>query len=97
MPMRSSVGVGIGAVRFGVTDVIGGDGLTVVRGQQIPPGAVIITVRHIVQNRAQRAGGVGVFLPAGDVAAGIVGPGPGLACRLVILPGQLVYLLFSFF
>ena len=37
-------GVGPGAVRFGVADVIGGDGLAVVRGQQIPPGASLLFI-----------------------------------------------------
>ena len=54
-----------GQVAYGV----GGQGLAVVTGQQILPGAVPIAVGDGVLHRAQRAGGVGILLLAEDVAA----------------------------
>ena len=45
-----------------VADSVGGQGLAVVAGQQILPGAVPIAVGDGVLHRAQRAGGVGVLL-----------------------------------
>ena len=40
--------------------------------------------------RSQRAGGVGIFLLAQDIARVIVFPCPGLASLAVIFPDQLV-------
>ena len=49
---------------------------------------LMVNVR--IQCRSQIAGGIGVLVIGSDIARGVVGPGPGLPCHLVILPDQLI-------
>ena len=83
-------GVGPGAVGEHIANGIAGDGLTVVTRQQIAPGGVAIGIGNRINNRAKRSSGVGILLAAGDIAPVVISPNPGLACRLVVLPGQMV-------
>ena len=55
--------------RLHVANGVIGDGLAVVIGQQIAPGAGGIGVVFRLQRRAQSAGGVGVLLDGGKLAS----------------------------
>lgn len=83
-------GVGPGAVGEHIANGIAGDGLTVVTRQQIAPGGVAIAVVNGALYGTQSARCVGILLAAGDIAPVVISPNPGLACRLVVLPGQMV-------
>ncbi len=82
-------GHGHAAIAQRIADGIIGDALAVVGGQQVPPHRVGIAVGYGFGSRPQRAGGVGVFLPGGDVATTVVGVGDALVFHHAVHPGQL--------
>ena len=77
------------AVGKDISDGVGCDSISVVLRQQVAPGTVI-SIADGILHRTQSPGGIGVFFFAQNVACVIIGPDPGLARCLVILPGQLV-------
>ena len=83
-------GVAPGAVVQRIADLVMGDGFAVILGQQILPAGVAVIVNNGIQGSADFSGGIGILSPAGDVARNTIGPDPGLACLLVVLPQQLV-------
>lgn len=82
--------VGPGSVRQHIANGVAGNGLAIIAGQQIAPCGITIGVVDGALHRPQRAGGVGIFLFAQDVACIIISPDLGHAHCLVIITGQLV-------
>ena len=83
-------GVGPGAIICHISYIVIGNIGTAVLGQQVLPVGVAVGIADGACCRPQGSGGVGVLLFACDVAPGVIGPGPGLSFRLIVLPGQLV-------
>ena len=85
-------GQGLAQIAGRITDHIIGDRLTIEGNQLVAPGRVI-TVAICGSWCAERAvaGGVRIVVPALDIAAGIVGEGPGVAgaAYRVVLTNQL--------
>ena len=85
-------GQGLAQIAGRVADHIIGDRLTIEGNQLVAPGRVI-TVAICGSWCAERAvaGGVRIVVPALDIAAGIVGEGPGVAgaANRVVLTNQL--------
>jgi len=73
-----------------VANGIVGEGLTVVGCQQVAPCGITIAIADGIDNRTQAAGGVSVFLLAGDITCLIVSPDPRLPGFLIILTNQLI-------
>ena len=78
------------AVGQRVCEVVLGEILAVVAGEDILPGAAAIGVNDGVQHRAQVPGGVGVLLLLLEIAAGIIGIGEGAVLRDAVFPHELV-------
>jgi len=82
--------VGPGAVVCHISYIVIGNIGTAVLGQKVLPVGVAVGIAYRFCGRPQCSGGVGVLLFACDVTPGVIGPGPGLSFRLIVLPGQLV-------
>ena len=83
-------GVGTQTVGEHIADSVVGDGIAIVACQQCPPGLALVGIDHRVGGRSQLTGSIGIFIPAFDITATVIGPGVGVITRLVILPDQLV-------
>ena len=78
------------AVRQRITDGIIGDAFAIVGCQQVTPLRIALDIIDSTYNCAQRAGGIGIGLFAGNITGVVVGPHPSPARGLVILPDQLI-------
>ena len=85
-------GVSPCAVGQRVTDLVVGDGIAIVGGQQVAPSLVTVGIGDGICGcyTFQTAGGVGILFPVENIARIIVSPGVGEIACLVIFPNQLV-------
>ena len=83
-------GIGPGAVGEHIADGIAGYGAAVVPGEQVAPFGIPVGVADSLHRGTEGAVRIGVLGAGGDVAAVVVGPHPGLARGLVVLPDELV-------
>ena len=83
-------GVGPGAVIERVVVGIIGNGHAIVRRQQIAPGCVAVGINNRIRRCFYGSSSVGVLCLAENITGSIIGPDPGLARGLVILPDQLI-------
>ena len=84
--------IGPDTVVQGITNLVVGNIVAVIMGQQVAPGSIAVGVFHIAGKLADihRAGSVGELPSVFDIAALIVCPHIGIAFFLVVLPDQLV-------
>ena len=80
-------GIGPLPVAEDIANGIAGDGISIITRKQIAPVGVAIGIGLGGKDTAQDSGGVGILTLTENVAGIIIGPGPALACPLVILPG----------
>ena len=67
-----------------------GNGFSVEACQQVSPIAVTVGIGLGGKGSIQRAGGVGIFRSAQDIARSVISPGPGLVESLVVFPDELI-------
>ena len=85
-PTATLPGIGPGAIGEHIANCITGNRVAVVGGQQIAPFAVTVGIGCRVSWRANCSGGIGIFLPAYDVAGVIISPHPGPVLPEGVLP-----------
>ena len=77
------------AVAQGIADLIVANSFTTISRQQVSPLGITVGISFGAGDSAQCAGSVSILLLVQDIAAGIIGPCPGLPRRLIILPDEL--------
>lgn len=65
------------AVTERIADLVIGDGLAVISGQQVTPAGIAISIGDGIQHRTQRSDGVSVLLTTGNVACIVIIPNLG--------------------
>ena len=82
--------IGPGAICFGISVLVIGNGVPIISRQQIAPGGIVGIGDRRSCSGSQIPGGISILRLAENIARIIVSPNPGLARRLVILPDQLI-------
>ena len=82
--------IGPRAVAQEVADLVRRQALAADAREQVTPRGVVVAIGNGTHRRAEGSGGVGILRLAPDVAAVIVGVGPRLPRRLIVLAHELV-------